>query len=135
MKRHIGHRVVTILAVCVCATVSIAAWMNPVPVYQSVAAISVAEFGLADSELATANLAALTSGMTAVEKVQFSYQYTHRAANRQGSLVNLYIAGVVGHMGYEITIPAATVTAIKAEINNLADRMVLAQNYVATLTE
>jgi len=108
----------------------------PVAIQQSVSISAPAvDLDLSDSELATADLAALTAGLTSVEKVEWAYKYTHRAANRQGQLIRLYQAGTVGHMGYEITIPSATVTQIKAEVNALADKMVTAQGYVANLTD
>lgn len=93
------------------------------------------EFTLLDSELATANLGTLTAGLTNVEKVEWAYIYTHRSANRQGSLIRLYQAGTIGYLGYEVDLPVETVNAIKAEVNNLADRILIAQGVVADLTD
>jgi len=90
---------------------------------------------LSDSELATADLAALTTDLTNVEKVWWSGRYTHRAANRQGALVQAWEAGTVSVLGRDVDIPQATLDDLKAEINALADRMVTAQTYVANLTD
>jgi len=93
------------------------------------------DFTLMDEELATADIETLTSGMGNVAKAQWYIFYTHRAINRQGRLADLYMAGSTGILGYDIDIPSATEDLMKAEVNNLADRMLIAQTFIATLTE
>jgi len=92
-------------------------------------------FNISNEDLATVDLITETADMTTVEKVEWSYQYTHRAANRQGQLVRAWQAGTISRFGQEIAIPQAILDAWKAEINALADRIVIAQNYVASVTE
>jgi len=131
------HRLIVSLVIFAAAVGSTAlATMWPVTAYQAVSVTApTIPFGLADSELATADLAALTTGMTNVEKVWWSGRYTHRAANRQGALVQAWEAGTVSVMGRDVDIPQATLDDLKAEINALADRMVTAQTFVANLTD
>ncbi|NOQ21624.1 MAG: hypothetical protein GQ565_03095 [Candidatus Aegiribacteria sp.] len=73
--------------------------------------------------------------MTTIEKIEWCNKYTHRAANRQGQLVALYISGEVGHLGYDIDLPPATIDAMKVEVNALADRAVMAQSHIASVTD
>ena len=91
-------------------------------------------FTLQDDELATADLAALTADMSNIEKIEWAYIYTHRAANRQGQLIRLYLAGSIGYLGYDIDLPQNTIGSMKAEVNALATRIVTAQGVVDSIT-
>lgn len=93
------------------------------------------DFTLTDDQLASANLGALTAGLSTLEKVEWAYIYTHRSANRQGQLVRMYQAGTLGYLGYDVDLPPATIYAIKAEVNALADRILIAQGVVADATD
>ena len=93
------------------------------------------EFNLADEELIAANIEALTTGLTVLEKVEWSYIYTHRAANLQGKLVHAYTLDSMPWVGEEISIPQEAKAAWKASINALATRIVSCQTYVVNHTD
>ena len=132
MKRFIFASVITLAIV----VVGRASGVFPVAIHQAISvAAPMVTLNLSDEQLATVDLADATSGLTAIEKVQWSNIYTHRGVNRQASLINLFQAGSVGHMGYDIDIPAPTIAAMKAEVNALASRMASAQTFVANLTD
>ena len=92
------------------------------------------EFTLTDEELLTADLSALTSGMTNAEKGEYMYWYTHRAANLEGKIIKAWLAGNIGYLFYEVDWSTATKTQMKAHVNALAVRMQEAQAFIDTLT-
>jgi hypothetical protein len=95
----------------------------------------VVEFDYTDSELLTLSIATETSGLTVLEKVEWSYRYTHRAANFQGKLVNAYTLDNLPWVGEDLPIPQAAKDAWKANINTLANRIVTCQTYIDGVTD
>ena len=93
------------------------------------------EFNYTDEELLTVNIATATSGLTAVEKVEWCYIYTHRAANFQGKLVRAYTLDSLPWVGESIPVPQAAKDAWKANINTLADKILTCQTYVESVTD
>ena len=93
------------------------------------------EFNLTEAELPTADLGAETAGLTNVEKVEWAYIYTHKAANLQGKLKNAYDKTTIAHVGYDVPVPQAARDFWRAMINALADRIVIAQTTVANITD
>ena len=92
-------------------------------------------FNYTDEELLTLNIATETSGLTALEKVEWSYRFTHQAANFQGKLVHAYTLNNLPWVGEDIPIPQAAKDAWKANINTLANRIVTCQNYIDGVTD
>ncbi len=133
MKRRIFVSLVIAIAIAGSTTL---ATMWPVTAYQAVSVTApTISLGLSDTELSTADLAALTVDLSNPEKVQWAGAYTQRAANRQNQIAAAYIAGTVSHSGFEFDIPAATITAMMAEVNALAKKIKTAQDFVDTLTD
>jgi hypothetical protein len=93
------------------------------------------EFNYTDEELLTLSIATETAGLSAIEKVEWSYIFTHKAANFQGKLVRAYTLDNLPWIGEDIPIPQAAKDAWKANINTLANRIVTCQNYIDGVTE
>ena len=92
------------------------------------------DFNLTDEELLTADLTTLTSGMTAAEKGEYMYWYTHRAANLEGQIIKAWLAGNIGYLFYEVDWSTETKNQMKADVNALAVRIQEAQAYIDSIT-
>lgn len=93
------------------------------------------EFNYTDEELLALNIATETAGLTTVEKVEWCYLFTHKAANFQGKLVRAYLLDNLPWIGEDIPVPQAAQDAWKANINTLAKRIVTCQNFVDSATD
>jgi hypothetical protein len=93
------------------------------------------EFTLTETQLLTISIAAETSGLSVIEKVEWCYKFTHKAANFQGKLVNAYALTNLPWVGEDIPIPQEAKDAWKANINELADRIMACQTYIADHTD
>lgn len=92
-------------------------------------------FDYTDEELLTLDLATETSGLTVVEKVEWSYRFTHKAANFQGKLRAAWSLDSLPWVGESIPIPPEAKAVWKANINTLANKIVTCQEYVANATD
>jgi len=93
------------------------------------------ELDLTDEELIVADCDALTSGLSTLERVEWSYIYAHRAINLQGKLIRAYTLDNLPWIGEDIPIPQVAKAAWKASINALATRIVSCQTYVVNHTD
>lgn len=92
------------------------------------------EFNYTDDELLTLSIATETSGLGTVDKVEWCYRFTHQAANFQGKLRAAWSLDNLPWVGEEIPIPQAAKDVWKANINTLATRIVICQNYIEGVT-
>jgi len=93
------------------------------------------DFTLTDEELLTADLTALTSGMSNSDKGEWMYWYTHRAANLEGKIIKAWLAGNIGYLFYEVDWSTATKAQMKSDVNALAVRIQEAQLFIDGLTD
>jgi len=89
-------------------------------------------FDYADDELSGLACNTIISGFTAVEKVEWCIIYSQRASHRQLAIVRLYIAGTTatGVLGFDIDIPAGTITDMETEMGDLSTRIDYCQGIV-----
>ena len=90
------------------------------------------DFNYTDEELSGLACNTIIADLSTIEKIEWCIRYSQKASHRQSAIVRLYIAGTTstGVAGFDIDIPAGTITDMVTEMDALATRIEYCQGII-----